>query len=135
MTIYLSINIYSNFLVRMRIRLQLLANQNWRSNGCYQSLACAPGSGYENDNFLEYFADWKKQSTKEKVSPHTRRHGCSYKPRHTKICKYQFTVRLITPSFCCRMECHMSSQNDTCKTALRNTLAIKDNVSNKIRQP
>ena len=32
----------------MRIRLQLLANQNWRSNGCYQSLACAPGSGYEN---------------------------------------------------------------------------------------
>ena len=40
---------YSNLLVRMRIRLQLLANQNWRSNGCYQSLACAPGSGYEND--------------------------------------------------------------------------------------
>ena len=34
----------------MRIRLQLLANQNWRSNGCYQSLACAPGSGYENEN-------------------------------------------------------------------------------------
>ena len=32
----------------MRIRLQLLANQNGRSNGCYQSLACAPGSGYEN---------------------------------------------------------------------------------------
>ena len=32
----------------MRIRLQLLANQNWRSNGCYQSLACAPGSGYED---------------------------------------------------------------------------------------
>ena len=26
----------------MRIRLQLLANQNWRSNGCYQSLGvCA----------------------------------------------------------------------------------------------
>ena len=33
----------------MRIRLQLLANQNWRSNGCYQGLACALGSGYEND--------------------------------------------------------------------------------------
>ena len=39
---------FSNFLVRMRIRLQLLANQNWHSNGCYQSLAYAPGSGYEN---------------------------------------------------------------------------------------
>ena len=38
---------------RMRIRLQLLANQNWRSNGCYQSLACAPGSGYENDEFSD----------------------------------------------------------------------------------
>ena len=36
----------------MRIRLQLLANQNWRSNGCYQSLACAPGSGYENGGSL-----------------------------------------------------------------------------------
>ena len=38
----------------MRIRLQLLANQNWRSNGCYQSLACAPGSGYENGIHRDY---------------------------------------------------------------------------------
>ena len=37
----------------MRIRLQLLANQNWRSNGCYQSLACALGSGYENGDGVE----------------------------------------------------------------------------------
>ena len=37
----------------MRIRLQLLANQNWRSNGCYQSLSCAPGSGYENGHAFE----------------------------------------------------------------------------------
>ena len=36
----------------MHIRLQLLANQNWCSNGCYQSLAGAPGSGYENDSNL-----------------------------------------------------------------------------------
>ena len=36
----------------MRIRLQLLANQNWRSNGCYQSLACALGSGYENARMI-----------------------------------------------------------------------------------
>ena len=46
--------IYYNFPVRMRIRLQLLANQNWRSNGYYQSLACAPGSGYENGEIHDY---------------------------------------------------------------------------------
>ena len=47
----------------MRIRLQLLANQNWRSNGCYQSLACAPGSGYENGEKQMDYARALRSST------------------------------------------------------------------------
>ena len=51
----------------MRIRLQLLANQNWRSNGCYQSLVCAPGSGYENDKDQRITWQSRSQSPQSSV--------------------------------------------------------------------
>ena len=58
----------------------------------------------------------------------TRWDGCLFQSKHTKGYRYLCIVSLNAQSSSCRTELSMSSLNALCKTALRNTLAINDNV-------
>ncbi|CAB4006690.1 Hypothetical predicted protein [Paramuricea clavata] len=90
------------------------------------------------NTFLKYFLDWNFSSTsltgkkrlilKQKSSTKTNWDECLFHCKHLKGYKYLCIVLLNVQSSCYRMELTTSSLKGSCKTALRKTLVIKDNV-------
>jgi hypothetical protein len=70
----------------------------------------------------------KRLILKQKSSPKTNWDECLFHYKHLKGYKYLYKLLLNAQSSCYTTELTTSSLKGSCKTALTNTLAIKDNM-------